>query len=152
MQTFIRKASLAGLTQGRPAVELYALSAGERVLATFGGSGDAWRLCGMFNSFDGGGDVARNSPGELLLADIIRHQCEIGRQVFDLGVGEAQYKTSLCEDVEPMVDILVPITRRGRLYALVAERLVAAKRFVKRTPWAMRAAHRLRALKAAAPD
>jgi CelD/BcsL family acetyltransferase involved in cellulose biosynthesis len=147
MQDFIRRGALAGLDHGHPAIELYALSAGERVVATFGGTGDRWRLCGMFNSFDNSEDVIRCSPGELLLAELIRRQCERGREVFDLGVGEARYKTALCDEIEELIDVFVPVTARGRLYAAAAERLVAAKRYVKQTPWAWRAANMLRALK-----
>jgi CelD/BcsL family acetyltransferase involved in cellulose biosynthesis len=150
MQTFLRAGSLAGLASGRPAIELYALSAGDRVIATFGGAGDGWRLCGMFNSFDSSPEVARCSPGELLLADLIRRQCEIGRTMFDLGVGEAHYKTSLCDEVEPLIDVFVPVTPQGRLYAAAAERAVAAKRFIKHTPWALRAVNALRGIKARA--
>jgi CelD/BcsL family acetyltransferase involved in cellulose biosynthesis len=150
MQTFLRAGSVAGLASGRPAIELYALSAGDRIVATFGGAGDNWRLCGMFNSFDGSPDVARCSPGELLLADLIRHQCEIGRTMFDLGVGEAHYKTSLCDEVEPLIDVFVPVTPQGRLYAAMAQRVVAAKRFIKHRPWALRAVNALRGVKAKA--
>jgi CelD/BcsL family acetyltransferase involved in cellulose biosynthesis len=128
---------------------LHALSLGERIIATFGGTGDRWRLCGMFNSFDTGEDVMRFSPGELLLADVIRHQCEVGRQVFDLGVGEARYKTSLCDEVEELIDVFLPLTLRGRAFAMASEHAVATKRFVKQTPWAMRTATMLRGLKAA---
>jgi CelD/BcsL family acetyltransferase involved in cellulose biosynthesis len=148
MQSFIRSGSLVGLDQGRPAIELYALSVGERVVATFGGTGDRWRLCGMFNSFDGGSDVSKCSPGELLLAQLIRRQCELGREVFDLGVGEARYKTALCDEIEQLIDVFVPVTARGRLYAGAVERLVAWKRLVKQTPWALRAVNALRSAKA----
>lgn len=149
MQSFLRQGSLAGLDDGRPAIELYALSAGERIVATFGGTGDRWRLCGMFNSFDSTDDVMKCSPGELLLAELIRRQCELGRQVFDLGVGKAAYKTALCDEVEDLIDVFVPVTAHGWLYALTVERLVASKRFIKQTPWALRAANGLRTLKAA---
>src|SRR5919107_4460097 len=102
----------------------------------------------MFNSFDGSADVVRSSPGELLLAQLIRHQCERGRQAFDLGIGEARYKTTLCDETEELVDVFVPVTARGHLYAVTARRLVAWKRFVKRTPWAWRIASVLRTIKA----
>lgn len=144
---FITLGSLAGLDQGRPAIELYALSAGEHMVATFGGAGDRWRLCGMFNSFDNSERFTRSSPGELLLAHLIRRQCEAGRQVFDLGVGQAPYKTAVCNEIEELIDVFVPVTGRGRFYAMAVERLVAAKRLVKETPWAWRAAGALRALK-----
>jgi CelD/BcsL family acetyltransferase involved in cellulose biosynthesis len=149
VQTFIRQASLAGVAEGHPAIELHALSLGERIIATFGGTGDRWRFCGMFNSFDTSEDVMRFSPGELLLSDVIRHQCGVGRQVFDLGVGEARYKTSLCDEVEELIDVFLPLTLRGRAFATASEHAVAAKRFVKHTPWAMRTTAMLRGLKAA---
>src|SRR5205085_5646597 len=49
---FVRAAALAGLAEGRPAIELHALVAGDRIVATFGAAIDASRCCGMFNSFD----------------------------------------------------------------------------------------------------
>jgi CelD/BcsL family acetyltransferase involved in cellulose biosynthesis len=103
----------------------------------------------MFNSFDNNADVNRHSPGELLLAHIIRVQCERGREVFDLGVGEARYKSSLCDDVEELVDTFLPVTVRGKAYATTIRQLVACKRFVKQTAWTWRAVNLLRALKAA---
>ncbi|HEX2725867.1 MAG TPA: GNAT family N-acetyltransferase, partial [Beijerinckiaceae bacterium] len=147
-QNFIRRACLAGLDRGEPAIELHAMAIGERIVATFGGAADRWRLCGMFNSFDTGPDVSRHSPGELLLAQIIRVQCERGHDVFDLGVGEARYKTSLCDEVEELVDTFVPVTVRGKAYAAATTQLVACKRFVKQTAWTWRAVNLLRGLKA----
>ena len=47
-----------------------------------------------------------------------------------------------------VIDVFVPVTARGRLYALVIERLVAWKRLVKQTPWALRTANALRTAKA----
>jgi CelD/BcsL family acetyltransferase involved in cellulose biosynthesis len=148
-QDFIRRACLAGLDRGEPAIELFALAIGERIIATFGGAADRWRLCGMFNSFDNNADVNRYSPGELLLAHIIRVQCEQGREVFDLGVGEARYKSSLCDEVEELVDTFLPVTVRGKTYATAVRQLIACKRFVKQTGWTWRAVNLLRGLKAA---
>jgi CelD/BcsL family acetyltransferase involved in cellulose biosynthesis len=134
-QRFLRAACLAGLDEGRPAVELHALAIGERVLAAFGGAVDQTRCCGMFTSFDPDPEVARSSPGELLMLDVIRHQCRQGRRVFDLGVGEARYKNSLCDEVEALVDAMLPVTARGHLYAAALAGCLRLKRTVKRTPW-----------------
>jgi CelD/BcsL family acetyltransferase involved in cellulose biosynthesis len=133
-QTFLRAACLSGLAEGRPAIGLHALAMGERVLAVFGGAVDAARCCGMFTSFDPDPEVARSSPGELLMLDVIRHQCREGRRVFDLGVGEARYKSSLCDEVEELVDAMLPVTARGHLYAVALAGYLRAKRTVKRTP------------------
>lgn len=148
-QDFIRRACLNGLERGEPAIELHALSIGDRIIATFGAAGDRWRFCGMFNSFDNSADVSRYSPGELLLAHIIRMQCERGREIFDLGVGEARYKSALCDEVEELVDTFLPVTPRGKAYAAAIEQFVACKRFVKQTAWAWRAVNVLRGWKAA---
>jgi CelD/BcsL family acetyltransferase involved in cellulose biosynthesis len=143
-QSFLRAACLAGLDQGRPAIELHALMIGERALAVFGGAIDAARCCGMFTSFDPGPEIARSSPGELLMLDVIRHQCRQGRRVFDLGVGEARYKNSLCDEVEALVDVTLPVTARGHLYAATLAGYLGLKRTVKQTPWLWQLFTRLR--------
>ncbi|HEX8663327.1 MAG TPA: GNAT family N-acetyltransferase [Beijerinckiaceae bacterium] len=144
-QSFLRAACLAGLAEDRPAIELHALMMGERVLAVFGGAVDAARCCGMFTSFDPDPEVAKSSPGELLMLDVIRHQCREGRRVFDLGVGEARYKNSLCDEVEELVDVMLPVTARGYLYAAALAAFLRAKRTMKQTPWLWQLFTRLRA-------
>ena len=148
-QTFLRRAARAGLAEGRPAIELHALMLGERIVASFGAAIDADRCCGMFTAFDAAPEIARCSPGELLMLEAIRFHCRAGRRVFDLGVGEARYKSSLCNEVEELVDATVPVTARGALYAAALAGLLGLKRMVKRTPWLFRAAKRLRSLRAA---
>ncbi|HEX8165138.1 MAG TPA: GNAT family N-acetyltransferase [Beijerinckiaceae bacterium] len=144
-QRFLRAACLAGLFEARPAIELHALTMGRRVIAVFGGAVDETRCCGMFTSFDPDPEVARSSPGELLMLDVIRHQCRQGRRVFDLGVGEARYKNSLCDEVEELVDAVLPVTARGHLYAAALAAFLHLKRTVKQTPWLWQAFTRLRA-------
>src|SRR5207253_11074597 len=93
---------------------------------------------GVVSSFDTDAEIARWGPGELLTIAVIRACCGAGRGVFDLGVGEARYKSSVCEEAEELVDVTLPVTARGRLYAAGRDGLQRAKRFVKRTPWAWR--------------
>jgi len=143
-QAFVRAGCLAGLSEGAPTIELHALVAGDKVVATFGGAVDRWRFCGMFNSFDTSPESARSSPGELLLMRVIETQCRQGRAVFDLGVGEAAYKDSVCDSEEALVDVTIGVSPRGRLFAVAADGLSQAKRFIKRTPWAWALAQRLR--------
>jgi CelD/BcsL family acetyltransferase involved in cellulose biosynthesis len=144
-RAFLRRACHAGLARGEPAIELYALRLDERIIATFGGTGDRERLCGMFNSFDLAPDLERCSPGEVLLSRLVRLQCERGRVLFDLGVGEARYKEALCDRVVPLRDVIVPVTVRGRAYAAGSGLVVKAKRAIKRHPVAWRLATALRA-------
>jgi CelD/BcsL family acetyltransferase involved in cellulose biosynthesis len=149
-QAFLHRASQAGLEEGWPALELHALSIDDRIVAVFGGAVDAVRCSGMFVSFDQRPEIARFSPGEVLLAEVVRHQCSRGRRVFDLGVGEARYKASLCPEVEPLVDVTIAVTARGRLLAATASALLRAKGTVKRTPWLWTTLGRLRTLRARA--
>jgi CelD/BcsL family acetyltransferase involved in cellulose biosynthesis len=154
-ERFLRAASRAGLERGAPALELHALTVGERIVAVFGAATDATRCCGMMIAFDPDPTVARNSPGDVLLTHVVRAQCLAGRDTFDLGVGEARYKSSLCDETEELVDVGLPVTWRGRLQAVAATAYGTAKRRVKQTPWmwrAVAAARRIKASAGAAPS
>lgn len=109
-----------------------------RTLATFGGAVDGKRFSGMWTSFDPDPELARFSPGELLLHHLVRQQTEAGRRAFDLGVGEARYKASICDETIELVKAIVPVTARGHLFALAAVGAGRAKRRIKRSPrlWA----------------
>lgn len=144
VRAFLRGAALTGLERGEPALELHALTVGERIAAVFGAVADRQRASGMVISFDGDPALARYSPGDVLLRGVIEGQCRAGRQIFDLGVGEARYK-GICDEVEELVDTVIPLTWRGRIVAGAAVALARAKRWTKRTPWAWRLATDLRA-------
>ena len=148
MRAFIRQGCLAGLDAGRPAIELHAMEVGERIAAVFGAAVDRQRASGMFISFDGAADLARCSLGDLLVARVIGAQCERGRAAFDLGVGEARYKSAFCPETDPLFALTLPVTARGRAGAAMLRAAVSAKRFVKRTPWAWRAVGAVRAAQA----
>lgn len=148
LRTFIRNACFNGLDRGLPALELYGLWLEGRLLATFGGAVDRQRLSCMINSFDGDPDVARFSPGYILLSKVIRAQHEAGRTVVDLGVGEARYKTEVCDRVVELRDVFMPVTPKGWAYVILSTRVSAIKRFVKQTPWAWRAVRLVRAARA----
>jgi CelD/BcsL family acetyltransferase involved in cellulose biosynthesis len=148
LREFIHRACFNGLDAGLPAVELYGLWLDNRIVATFGGAVDRQRLSCMINSFDGAPDVARYSPGYILLSKVIRAQHELGRTVIDLGVGEARYKTEVCDRTAELRDVFVPITPKGRVYVALSTRLSAVKRFVKQTPWAWELVRLARAARA----
>lgn len=140
VEAFLRRGSITGIGDGSPAIELYALRVGERIIATFGGASDGRRFCGMFHSFDMEPGIARCSPGDLLILRVIRAQCERGLATFDLGVGEAPYKTMFCNRTEELLDTCIPMTAKGAAYAAAASSLCAAKRAIKRSPLAWRLA------------
>lgn len=129
---FILEAATRGLADGRPVIELSALMVGEEPVALFGGTVAGGRFSGMFNAMTSG-PLTRESPGELLLHHLIRDCCARGLAVFDLGAGEAQYKSNLCDGVDPLFDQFIPVTWKGRLVAGLEALAMRAKRAVKQS-------------------
>jgi CelD/BcsL family acetyltransferase involved in cellulose biosynthesis len=104
----------------------------------------------MFISFEACKEATKYSPGDILVSRVIREQCLRGRAVFDLGVGEARYKHTFCDETVELVDVFLPVSTRGRIYALARRGLAGLKRRVKQNPRAMALVARLRRAKAAA--
>jgi CelD/BcsL family acetyltransferase involved in cellulose biosynthesis len=146
------RAFLAAAAAGpEAALEIHALciAEGGRVLATFGGAVTGQRYSGMMTAFDPDPDIARYSPGDLLLQHLVREQATRGRLGFDLGVGEARYKASICDETIELVEATIPVTLAGRAYGAIRQGLVRAKRGIKRDPRLYAAFQRLRKLRRA---
>lgn len=141
---FFERAATRNLAQGGQALEFHALMSGERIVATFGGVAQAGRFSGMLISYDAAPEIARCSPGQLLIIETIRNLCARGFATFDLGVGEAQYKDSNCEAEEPLFDAAVAVTALGRAAGEAALLQQRVKRWIKRNPWAYELTDRLR--------
>ncbi|HEV1998954.1 MAG TPA: GNAT family N-acetyltransferase [Xanthobacteraceae bacterium] len=143
VKSFLREACHHGLAHGCPTIELHALKTEGEVLAVFGCINDGRRFCSMFNSYTLG-EHARQSPGLILMLHVINDCVERDATIFDLGVGEAHYKTHFCDEPEPLFDLFPAMSVPGRLLApalMLAGRL---KRWAKRTPLLMQLATRLR--------
>jgi CelD/BcsL family acetyltransferase involved in cellulose biosynthesis len=130
VREFITAAATERLASGRPAIELYACTVGDTVVATFAGLVGGQRFCGLFNSMILNA-LAHESPGEALLVNVVRMSCERGLAVFDLGVGEAEYKEIFCAQPEPLFDSFLPLTPRGRAVAFGERWRGRVKRLVK---------------------
>lgn len=130
-----------------PAIELCALKVGDEIVALFGGCIANGRYSGMFNAM-APGDVQHESPGELLLHHLIRHCCTRGLTIFDLGAGEAGYKSNICDGVDPLFDQSVAITWKGRLAARGFALLGHLKRSAKQSSWLWPLLVKLRRLRA----
>lgn len=124
-------------------IELYALEVEGEPVATYVGAVQGQRFSGMATAFAMSSEIAKSSPGEILLIDLIRLKCSEGITVFDLGVGEARYKTTICDDSDELVDSFLPLTAKGRAFALVARAKRAVKRRIKASPRALAWAQRL---------
>jgi CelD/BcsL family acetyltransferase involved in cellulose biosynthesis len=153
VRRFIEAAAAERLADGEPLVELYALSVGDLIVATFGGMVSGGRFSGMFNSIIDE-RYSAESPGEQLLATLVRHSCARGLDTFDLGIGQANYKALFCADVEPLFDSYLPLRAIARPLALTFATLARIKRSLKQnaTLWAaISSLRRLRARFSATP-
>lgn len=132
VRDFVSAGALTPTPAGSRLIELYTLSVGDTIVATMGGVCAGGRFSAMFSSIVHD-RFKTESPGEQLLVRVVRDCCERGLHTFDLGVGEASYKTMFC-DPDPMFDSDWPLTAKGRAFALMHRGFAAAKRAVKQNP------------------
>jgi CelD/BcsL family acetyltransferase involved in cellulose biosynthesis len=134
MRAFLDRAATRGITEGRAAFELHALCLGEKIVATYGAIRHGESLHAMFNSFDQNREIARCSPGDLLLHRMLEDACSRKITSFDLGIGEARYKASVCEEIVPLFDCIIPVTFAGYAAGMLAGLRLSVKRRIKRSP------------------
>ncbi len=115
-------------------LELHALRVGDRIVATYAGVTRGGRFSAMLNSFEQDEAIARSSPGDLLLHALIRNLISRGMTHFDLGAGEARYKSHVCNETIELYDAILPVTSRGFLAAPTLSAYLRLKRRVKQTP------------------
>lgn len=135
---FIRAACHEGLESGKPVIELHALEGDGEMLALFSGIHDDQRFTSMFNSHTGN-DNARHSPGLILLQYLVADCADRGFSSFDIGPGEARYKSSFCKEIEPIFDSVLPLSVRARAAAIPLRLLFRMKSAIKHNPvlWAI---------------
>ena len=138
---------MSAVETGERAIEWYALACGGKIVATFAGGLHRGRLHGMVTSFDMSPEIAACSPGDLLMQRLFADGCTRGIRVLDLGVGEARYKSTYCDSIEPLFDTLLAVSLKGRLYAAGEAVRLALKRRIKQSAFAWRLVLRLRRLR-----
>jgi CelD/BcsL family acetyltransferase involved in cellulose biosynthesis len=126
------------------AIETHALTFDGRVVAAYAGFTHERRFSAMLNSFTAEEEIARSSPGDLLLHALMRDLVTRGVTHFDLGIGEARYKNAVCDETIALVDAIVSASLLGALAAPVFVAATRAKRRIKHTPWMFSAATGLR--------
>jgi len=144
VEDFVRAACREGLDEGKPLIELHALEGGGDMLALFSGLHDGRRFTSAFNSHTAG-EHSRQSPGLILLQHMITDCANRGFESFDIGPGEARYKTFFCKDFEPIFDSILPLSARGRVLALPLRAFFRLKAAIKRNPAMWRVAYAVRA-------
>jgi CelD/BcsL family acetyltransferase involved in cellulose biosynthesis len=133
MRVFLERLSGAD-GRSKPVLDFYALKVGDKIVATYAGLAHRNHFSCLVNSFDSDPDIARSSPGDLLLTRLVALQCDRGRSGFDLGIGEARYKSSYCDLTIPLFDTVLPVGAVGRLCAAYAKLRLSIKRRIKQRP------------------
>jgi CelD/BcsL family acetyltransferase involved in cellulose biosynthesis len=143
MRQFLEQLSVPGNDQP-PALEFYGLKAGKRIVATIAGIAHQTHFSALINSFDSDPDIAKSSPGDLLLMQLVALQCDAGRTGVDLGIGEAYYKASYCELTLPLFDVVLPVGFIGHVCAAYTRLRLSMKRWIKHRPEIFASVRRLR--------
>lgn len=143
-EQFIRQACLGGLAAGKPAIELHGLECDAEVIAIFAGIGDGHRFSTMFNTYTLS-EAARQSPGLILIRNMIDHHAQLGCASFDFGVGSDDYKLQYCKDGrQPLLDSYLPLSAKGHVAARLLTFETRIKRAIKQSPTAMKILHPIR--------
>lgn len=122
-------------TRGQePPVRLFTASLDGNAIAVVGVARSGTHASGMFTAYNPRPDIARFSPGDVAMGDLIVTLRQEGCTGFDLGIGEARYKNQFCPEQLPIVDIAEGFTLRGQLAAAAWLALRGAKRTIKKNP------------------
>ena len=130
---FLRSACHQGLGDGRPSVELHGLEGDGELLALFGVLADDRSMSVMINTYTLS-ENAKHSPGLILILHLIQACADRGIVSFDLGAGDASYKSWFCKQPVMLLDSVLPMTSLGRLSAIGLETASVLKREIKQTP------------------
>jgi CelD/BcsL family acetyltransferase involved in cellulose biosynthesis len=142
-QAFLRSLARPGPAGRAAPMELHALMLGDRAIAVLGALPIRDRLSGLIFAHERRSDIARCGPGKLLLHEVVRSSIERGFETFDLGVGEAPYKSACCEETEILFDAFLATSPLGQVAALGLGLVQSAKFRIKRSPILISAATRL---------
>lgn len=148
VRKFVTTLALQGVEAGTPALELHYLICAEQVVAVFGGVAGNDRFSALLTAFDGSPDIARCSPGDIVLIAMIRNLAERGFATLDLGVGEAHYKDKVCDASERLVESFIPASAAGRILAIAMHTKQIVKRQIKSSDLGKRGIAFVRGLKA----
>lgn len=153
VRRFIEAAATEHSDDGKPPIELYALSVDDIIVATMGGIVGGGHFCGVFGSIVRD-RFALESLGEQLNVHLVRSCCERGLDACDLGIVGVHCKQLFCSDPVPLFDSYLPLSAVGRVLAATFAIAAAIKRTIKEHTvlWSMVCAlRRLRAWLSVAP-
>jgi CelD/BcsL family acetyltransferase involved in cellulose biosynthesis len=130
VRTFFRKLFVDALARENPSFVLHGLEVGGKYRAVTGSSRAGNRLICEFGAI-ADDELAYASPGEYLFFDNISEACDQGFDIYDFSVGDEPYKRQWCDLEIQHADVLIPLTAKGRIYALGLRSLSRAKGTIK---------------------
>ncbi len=133
VRAFFRALFIDALAQDRPPFVLHGLEVAGKLRAITGSSHSGGRLICEFGAI-AEDDLGHTSPGDFLFFDNIQEACETGFAVYDFSVGDEPYKRLWCDIETQHFEVLVPLTLKGRLLALVLQEGARLKAFIKHNP------------------
>jgi len=144
--SFLERMALDSLSMDEPILKLFALEVAGEYRAVFGGGVQGTHFSAYFTSF-ANTNLARISPGEMLLYMLIEKLVEDGFQSMDLGGGEERYKLSWCPQTIEMFDVILPLSVFSCGHVWAHRTSLVLKRFVRKNPLIWSTFKRTRAIK-----
>ena len=140
---FIRQLAHRSLATGDRTLELYALMLNDQVIAVAGAGRHRDRVSMAINSMTNDPALVPLSPGRLSIDLAVEGYCAEGVELFDLGLGENEYKRMWCDPVA-LFDVAVPLTTKGFLFGLFSSVQGAMLNHVRRSPRLLKLARSLK--------
>ena len=133
VQAFFRALFTDALATSPPPFVLHGLEVDGKLRAVTGSSRAGKRLICEFGAISED-EMAHASPGDFLFFDNIREACEQGFAIYDFSVGDEPYKRLWCDIEMRHMDVIVPLTLKGRALAVSMRLKARLKAFVKTSP------------------
>ena len=129
VKAFFRLLFQSAIGENEPPFFLHGLEVGGRLAAVNGCSITAESIvCDFGGIID---DNSNASPGYFLDYHAIEYAAELGKPIFDFGVGDEPYKRSWCDIETWQFDTLIPLTAQGHVARLLEMSRAQAVRFIK---------------------
>lgn len=133
IRSFFRALFSGALAETPPSFVLHGLEVAGKLRAVTGSSRSGKRLICEFGAI-AEDDLGHTSPGDFLFFDNIQEACQLGFAAYDFSVGDEPYKRLWCDIETRHVEVLVPLTAKGRVLALGLRQGARLKAFVKNSP------------------
>lgn len=133
VRAFFRALFVEALSDDKPPFVLHGLEVAGKLRAVTGSSRSGKHLICEFGAI-AEDDLTHTSPGDFLFFDNIQEACDKGFDVYDFSVGDEPYKRLWCDIETRHLEVLVPLTMKGRALALVLRQGAGLKAFIKNSP------------------